>query len=89
MDPLLERLEVERTVTHQDHLAVEDATLGQRATQRLGELREVPVERLLVAALGDDRVAVAKDDRAEAVPLGLVEVVALREVLGELGEHRL
>ena len=41
---------------------------------RLDDLREVSGHRLLVAAADLDLVAVAEDDRAEAVPLGLVEL---------------
>ena len=54
-----------------DDLAVDDAALGQRGGERGDELGEVAVHRLLVAALQQDLVAVAEDQRAEAVPLGL------------------
>ena len=64
-------LEVERAVAGDHDLAVEDAALGQLGPERLGELREVAVERLEVAALRVDLVAVAEDERPEAVPLGL------------------
>ena len=44
---------------------------GSAARERRGELREVAVERLEVARLRVDLVAVAEDDRPEAVPLRL------------------
>ena len=44
---------------------------GQLRAQRLDELGEVAVERLLVAALDEDLVAVAEDQHAKAVPLRL------------------
>ena len=60
-------------VAGDDDLAVEDAALGQGGPQRVGQLREVAVERLEVARLGEDLVAVAEHEGAEAVPLGLVQ----------------
>ena len=63
---------------------------GQRGPERLGQLGEVAVERLEVAALDVDLVAVAEDERAEAVPLRLEQpAVAGRQAVGRLGEHRL
>ena len=56
-----------------------DAALGQLRLQRVDELREVAIERLPVAALDEDFVAVAEDQRAKAVPLGLEDPVARRE----------
>ena len=55
---------------------------GSAARERLDELGEVAVQRLLVAALEQDLVAVAEDERAEAVPLRLEEpAVAVGEVV--------
>ena len=56
-----------------DDLAVDDALLGQVRLDRLDDLGEVAGQRPLVAAAELDLVAVAEDDAAEAVPLGLVE----------------
>ena len=72
MDAQQQRLEVEAR-------AAPRSRSRRRATQRAGsaaasgrdELGEVAVHRLLVAALQQDLVAVAKHERAEAVPLGL------------------
>ena len=44
---------------------------GQLRRERLEQLGEVAVERIFVAALDEDLVAVAEHESAEAVPLGL------------------
>src|SRR5688572_20226657 len=88
MDPQEQRLEVEALGPDDDDLAVEDAPLGQRARQGGDELREVAVHRLLVPALQQDLVAVAKDQRAEAVPFGLeLPSLAAGQGLGGGGQH--
>ena len=62
---------------------------GQLRQQRLDQLGEVAVERLLVAALDQDLVAVAEDERAKAVPLGLEDpAVPGGQLADALGEHR-
>ena len=56
---------------------------GSAARSGVGELREVAIERLEVAGLDVDLVAVAEDDRPEAVPLRLEQpAVAGREAVG-------
>ena len=83
VDAQQERLEVERAVTRDDDLAVEHAALRERRPQRRGQLREVAVERLEVARLRVDLVAVAEDEGAEAVPLGLEQpAVVARQRIG-------
>src|SRR4051812_17897912 len=87
VDALAERVEVLAALVVEPHdLAVEDvAPLGEL------QLGEVAGQRLAVARLQVDAVAVDERDRAEAVPLRLVDpAVALREGLlrlGELGEE--
>ena len=73
-----------------DHdLAVEHAALGQLRPERLEQLGEVTVERLFVAALDEDLVAVAEDERAKAVPLGLEDpAFAGGQLVDAFGEHR-
>src|SRR5207247_3976484 len=71
MDTQEQRLEVEPADADDDDLAVDDAALGERVGERRQELGEVSVHRLLVSALQQDLVAVAKHQRAKAVPLGL------------------
>ena len=88
MDALGEGVEVEPAGPGDDDLAVQHAARRELASQRLDELGEVAGERLLVAAAEGDVVAVAEDDAAEAVPLGLVEEPRLaRQLAGELGQH--
>ena len=90
MDAQQERLEVERPVARDDHLAVEDAAVGQGGPERVGQLREVAVERLQVARLRVDLVAVAEHERPEAVPFGLEQpAVVTGDRVGGLGQHRL
>jgi hypothetical protein len=89
MDALAQRVEVEDPVAGDHQLAVHHATRGQQLTQRALQLGEVAVEGLAVAALHEQLVAVPEDDAAEAVPLGLVEHLAARQLPGELGEHGL
>ena len=89
VDAQQQRLEVERPVPGDDDLAVEDAPLRERRPERLGELREVAIERLQVARLRVDLVAVAEDDRPEPVPFGLEQpAVAVGQAVDRLGEHR-
>ena len=62
----------------------------QRCAQRRLQLGEVAAQRLQVAALDVDLVAVAEHQRAKAVPLRLVQpAVALGDLGRQLREHRL
>ena len=89
VDAQQERLELERAVARDDDLAVEDAPLGERGPERVGQFREVAVERLQVARLRVDLIAVPEDERPEAVPLRLEQpAVVGRQRVGGLGEHR-
>ena len=89
MKPKLQRLEVEPVGPDDDDLAVEDAALGQLRLQHLDQFRVVPVERLGIAALDENLVAITEDERPEAVPFRLEEpVVALRQRRDALGQHR-
>ena len=88
MQPQLQRLEVETVLAGDDDLAVEHAALGDARLQRLDELREVAVERPLVAALDEHLVAVAKDEGAEAVPLRLEDpAVVGRQLVDPSRQH--
>ena len=87
MDALLERPEVEPAVAGDDDLAVDHATLRQVAPDGLDHLGEVARHRPLLAAADLDLVAVAEHDRAEAVPLRLVELAGRDRGHG-LGQHR-
>ena len=66
-----------------------DETLSKAdASKRIDELRKIPVERFLIAALDQNLVAIAKHQRAKSVPLGLENPFsARRQVTHPLGEH--
>ena len=86
----LQRLEVQGAALRVDEhdLAVDDAAFGQVRADRLDDLGEVPRHRTLVAAADLDLVTVPEDDRAEPVPLRLVQLP--RRYAGtDLGQHRL
>ena len=86
----LQRVEVEAAFVGDDELAVEHDPVGELFEQRLAQLGEVAQQRLLVARLEIEVVAVAEHDAAEAVPLRLVaDVARRRQLTRELGEHRL
>jgi hypothetical protein len=89
MEAKLERLEVETSVAHDDDLSVQHAALRELCLQRIDELGEVALERLLVATLDEDLIAVTEDQRTEPVPLGLEDPPGADGKLGDaLGEHR-
>jgi hypothetical protein len=66
-----------------------DALLRELFEERLAEFGEVAVEGLAVAALDEEVFAVAEDDGAEAVPLGLEApgVGVGGDFVDALGEH--
>src|SRR6266496_3953367 len=67
----LERIEIETFIARYDDFPIEHALFGQLRFQWIDELREISIERLLVAALYEKFVAVAEDECAESVPLRL------------------
>jgi len=88
VDAQLEGVEVEMAAVGDDEFAVEGALLGQLAAKRVEHFGEVAVKGFLIAALEEDFVAVAKDEYAEAIPLGLVDPVALGgNGVNAFGEH--
>ena len=90
MEPHLQRVEVEAVRRRDDDLAVNHRARRQLLDQGLVQLREIAVERLQVAALDEHVGRVAEHDGAKAIPLRLVQkVLAARQGLGELREHRL
>src|SRR4029079_59879 len=89
VDAVEQRIEVEPPRTGDDDLAIHHAALGERGAEGAEDLREVAGHRPLVPAPELHALAVAKDDGAEAVPLGLVDDVARRrELADQLREHR-
>ncbi len=90
MQPHLQRVEVEAMWRRDHDLAVDDTASRQSRQQRRMEIRKVSIQRPQIAALDVEFAVVAKDDRAEAVPLGLIEEAgAAGHSVHELGEHRL
>ena len=90
VDPEQQGLEGEGPVLGDDDLAVQDAPLGQRRAQRVGQLGEVAVQRLEVAGLRVHLVAITEDEGPEPVPFGLEQpAVVGREPVHGLGQHRL
>jgi hypothetical protein len=87
VDAQLQGLEVEPVAAGHDDLAVEHAALRRVGEHRLDDLGEVPRHRALVAGAEQHLVAVAEDDRAEAVPLRL-DVADVGDLRHGLGEHR-
>ena len=89
MKPQLQRVEIEPAVLGDHDLAIEHAAVRQLRAQRLEQLGKVAVQRFLVAALDQDLVAVAEDQRAKSVPLRFEDpVFACRQFIHALGEHR-
>ena len=84
-----QRFEVESRRADDHDLAIDDAALRQRRLERRDELRKVTVHRPFIAALKQDLIAVAKDERAESVPFRLEQpAVACRQAVGRRGQHR-
>src|SRR5260370_6300242 len=77
MEPKLERVEVEAVVPNDHNLSVEDAARRQGRTYRLQQLRKVTLERLFVTTLDQDLIALAKHQRAKAIPLRFEDPLSL------------
>src|SRR5438876_30193 len=88
MKPQLQRVEIETARRRNDDFAVDNAAVGQRSRERVMQLRKIAIERPKIAALDQDVGSAAENERPEAVPLGLVQVRADRQLFRELGEHR-
>src|ERR1041385_6941371 len=88
MQAQLQGVELERVVDGHHDLAIQHTPLRQLLFDRVDELWEVSIERPLVATLNENFVAVAKDQRAESVPLRLEDPAFTRRQLAHtLGEH--
>jgi hypothetical protein len=53
------------------------------------QLGKIAIERPGVAALNEELALAAENERTKAVPFRLVQIIARRYGVGELGEHRL
>ena len=73
-----------------DHdLAVEHTTSRKLLQNGIDEFGKVTIERLLIAALNHHFFAVAKNQRAKAVPLGFEDPRAgFRQLANAFGQHR-
>ena len=85
------RLDVEKSrsmgvATKNKSIVAEALKLFERG---LVDFREIPIERLQVAALDEHLRRAPKDDGPEPVPLGLVEELAGGNLLGDPGQHGL
>ena len=88
MKAKLQRIEVEPALRCYDDFAIQNATRWQLVPQRIHYLGKVTIERLFVAALNQDFVSVAKNDRPKAIPFRLkYPGAALRQLTNSLREH--
>ncbi len=76
-------------IDRNDDLAVDDELLCLQRVERINQFREISRERLSAFRLNRDLVAVAKNNRAKAVPLRLeLPSVAFRKLLDTVRFHR-
>jgi|SRR6185503_5949203 len=88
MNAKLQSIEIEMGAVRDDEFAIEDAFVGKLLAKRIEHLGEVAVEGFFVAALKKNFIAIAENEYAKAIPLGLVDPVAFcRDLLNALGEH--
>src|SRR5579884_2406256 len=89
MKAQLQSIEIERPISCDYDLAIENTARRQLPAQRIEQLREIAVQRLLITALQQDFVAVAKDQRAKPVPLRFEDPRSpARQFIHSFGEHR-
>src|SRR6476646_6043212 len=89
MKSQLQRFELEPFVACDDDLAVEHASLGQLRLDRIDQLGEISIERLLIAALNENFIAITKDERPESIPLWLEDPsLAWWKLADSFREHR-
>src|ERR1051325_134105 len=89
MNTKLKRVEIERAFLRHHYFGVEHTACRQLLKDRIDQLGEVAVEWLFVTALNHHFFAVAKDQRAKAVPLRFENPIARGgQLVHTLGEHR-
>ena len=89
MNAELQRIEIEPAVLGDDDFAIEHAAGRQLRPQRLEQFGEIAIQRLLIAALDQDFVAVAEDQRAKPIPLRFENPCSGGgQFVDSLGEHR-
>ena len=72
MDPLLKRAEVEAVGPHDDQFPIQDELRRTQLPECRQDLGEIPGHRPAAPAHQGNLLPVAEDQRAKAVPLGLV-----------------
>lgn len=71
MQAELQSVEVQFVILNDDDLSIEDAAGRQRSAYRVEQLGEVAVQWLFIAALNQDLITIAEQQRAKAIPLRL------------------
>src|SRR4051812_9326284 len=89
MKPELQGIEIQGAFIRDYDLPIQNAAGRQLLEQSLGQLREIPIQRLLITALQQYFVAVPEDQRSKPVPLWFEDPVAVgRQFIHSFGEHR-
>src|SRR5215475_11845388 len=88
MNTQLESLEIESAIPGDYDFAVEDTVRWQLSLQGCQKFGEITVKRLLIAALNEDFIPVAKNNRSKSVPLRLEDpAISLRQITDSFGQH--
>src|SRR5205814_6140392 len=88
MKTQLQRVKTKRRSLNDHDFAIEHAAGRQGRTQWIEQVGEITVQRLFVAALNQNLVAIAKYQGAKAIPLGFKHpIISGRQVAYPLGEH--
>ena len=89
MQPHLQPPEIEPMLGRHHDLAIDDNAARQLVEKDGVQVGEIAVEGPQVATLDVDVVRAAEHDRAETVPFGLEQEVAVtRHLVRDFGEHR-
>jgi hypothetical protein len=73
VNPKLKSIEIQCSVIRDHDFAISNAPLGQLLKQRFDKFGKVPVQRSLIPALDQDLVSIAKYNRPETIPFGLID----------------
>src|SRR5437868_330794 len=88
MKPELQRIKIQTVLCSDYDLTVDHAARWELRPKRIEQLRKVPIQRLQVAALQQDVVAVPEDDCPETIPLRLENPVRPRgDLVDTFGQH--
>ncbi len=70
MKSQLKRIEIKAVFADDHDFTIEDAAFRKLRLQHFDELGEITIERLLIAALDEDVVAITEYQRTKSIPLG-------------------